>query len=79
MPVVTIRLIEGRTLEQKRELTKVICEAVSRIANTPLDGPRDLREHAAGGLGARRSAVCRPRPALRIRGKQSGDAGAAEA
>lgn len=37
MPVITIHLLEGRTLEQKRELTKVISEAVSRIANTPLD------------------------------------------
>ena len=38
MPVITIRLLEGRTLEQKRELTQVISEAVSRIAKTPLDG-----------------------------------------
>ncbi len=38
MPVITIRLLEGRTLEQKRELTKVVSEAVSRIAKTPLDG-----------------------------------------
>jgi 4-oxalocrotonate tautomerase len=38
MPVITIRLLEGRTQEQKRELTKVISEAVSQIAKTPLDG-----------------------------------------
>jgi 4-oxalocrotonate tautomerase len=38
MPVVTIRLLEGRTLEQKRQLTKVISEAVSQIAKTPLEG-----------------------------------------
>ena len=38
MPVITIRLLEGRTLEQKRELTKVVSEAVSQIAKTPLDG-----------------------------------------
>jgi 4-oxalocrotonate tautomerase len=38
MPVVTIRLLEGRTLEQKRELTKVISEAVAQIAKTPLEG-----------------------------------------
>ncbi|MFB3816859.1 MAG: 4-oxalocrotonate tautomerase family protein [Candidatus Methylomirabilales bacterium] len=38
MPVVTIRLLEGRTLDQKRELTAVISEAVSRIAKTPLEG-----------------------------------------
>lgn len=38
MPVITIRFMEGRTLEQKRELVKVISEAVSRIAKTPLEG-----------------------------------------
>jgi len=38
MPVVTIRLLEGRTLEQKREMTKVISEAVARIGKTSLDG-----------------------------------------
>lgn len=38
MPVITIRLLEGRTQDQRRELAKVISEAVSRIANTPLDG-----------------------------------------
>lgn len=27
MPVITIRLLEGRTLDQKREMTKVISEA----------------------------------------------------
>ena len=37
MPVITIRLLEGRTQEQKRELTRVISEAVSRIAKTPLE------------------------------------------
>jgi 4-oxalocrotonate tautomerase len=38
MPVITIRMLEGRTLEQKREMTRVISEAVSQIAKTPLDG-----------------------------------------
>ena len=38
MPVITIRLLQGRSLEQKRELATVISEAVSRIAKTPLDG-----------------------------------------
>ena len=38
MPVITIQLLEGRTLEQKRELTKVISEAVARIGKTSLDG-----------------------------------------
>ena len=38
MPVITIRMLEGRTLEQKREITKVVSEAVSQIGKTPLDG-----------------------------------------
>lgn len=38
MPVIVIRLLEGRTQDQKRQLTKIISEAVSRIAETPLDG-----------------------------------------
>jgi 4-oxalocrotonate tautomerase len=38
MPVITIQMLEGRTLEQKREMTKIISEAVSQIAKTPLDG-----------------------------------------
>ena len=45
MPVITIRLMEGRTLEQKRELAKVISEAVSRIANTPLQGVHVIFEN----------------------------------
>jgi 4-oxalocrotonate tautomerase len=45
MPVITISLLEGRTLEQKRELTKVISEAVSRIAQTPLDGVHVIFEN----------------------------------
>ena len=38
MPVITIRMLEGRTLEQKREITKVVSEAVSQIGKTPLEG-----------------------------------------
>ncbi len=45
MPVITIRLLEGRTLEQKRELTKVVSEAVSRIAKTPLEGVHVIFEN----------------------------------
>lgn len=47
MPVITIRLLEGRSLEQKRELTKVISEAVSQIAKTPLDGVHVIFEDVA--------------------------------
>lgn len=45
MPVITIRLLEGRTLEQKRELTQAISEAVSRIAKTPLEGVHVIFEN----------------------------------
>ncbi len=34
MPVVTIQMYEGRTIEQKRELVAAITEAVARIAKT---------------------------------------------
>ncbi len=34
MPVITIELYEGRTVEQKRELAKAITDAVVRIAKT---------------------------------------------
>lgn len=47
MPVITIRLLEGRTQEQKRELTRVISEAVSRIGNTPLDGVHVIFENVS--------------------------------
>jgi 4-oxalocrotonate tautomerase len=45
MPVITICLLEGRTLEQKRELAKVISEAVSQIAKTPLEGVHVIFEN----------------------------------
>jgi 4-oxalocrotonate tautomerase len=45
MPVVTIRLLEGRTHEQKRELARVVSEAVARIANTPLEGVHVIFEN----------------------------------
>ena len=34
MPVITVEMYEGRTIEQKRELSKAITEAVVRIAKT---------------------------------------------
>jgi len=45
MPVITIRFMEGRTLEQKREMAKVVSEAVSRIAKTPLAGVHVIFEN----------------------------------
>jgi 4-oxalocrotonate tautomerase len=34
MPLVTVQMFEGRTVEQKRELVAAITEAVVRIAKT---------------------------------------------
>ncbi|MGE3273134.1 MAG: tautomerase family protein, partial [Chloroflexota bacterium] len=34
MPLITIHMFEGRTVEQKRELVAAITEAVVRIAKT---------------------------------------------
>jgi 4-oxalocrotonate tautomerase len=34
MPLITVQLFEGRTIEQKRELVEAITEAVVRIAKT---------------------------------------------
>lgn len=35
MPIITIDMLEGRTLEQKRELAEVITREVCRITNAP--------------------------------------------
>ncbi|KKM11511.1 4-oxalocrotonate tautomerase [Clostridiales bacterium PH28_bin88] len=35
MPIITIEMLEGRTLEQKRELAEAITREVSRITNAP--------------------------------------------
>lgn len=37
MPIVQIDLIEGRTIEQKRELVKRVTEAICQTANCPAD------------------------------------------
>jgi 4-oxalocrotonate tautomerase len=34
MPLITVQMYEGRTVEQKRELVEAITEAVVRIAKT---------------------------------------------
>ena len=38
MPVITIELYEGRTVEQKREMAKAITDAVVRIGKTTPEG-----------------------------------------
>ena len=37
MPYVTVKMIEGRTEEQKRALIKEVTEAVSRTVNAPVE------------------------------------------
>lgn len=37
MPYVTVKMIEGRTDEQKRALVKEVSEAVSRTVNAPVE------------------------------------------
>lgn len=55
MPFVTIELIEGRTLEQKRQMTKDVTEAVANACAIPPDRVhvfiRDLAkdEYGRGG------------------------------
>ncbi|MDF2676650.1 MAG: 4-oxalocrotonate tautomerase [Bacillota bacterium] len=37
MPIVQIEIVEGRTLEQKRELSKKVTEAIVESINVPQD------------------------------------------
>ena len=37
MPLVTVRLFEGRSLEQKSELAKKLTDAVTASLNVPID------------------------------------------
>ncbi|GMA99624.1 2-hydroxymuconate tautomerase [Pelosinus sp. IPA-1] len=37
MPIVQIDMIEGRTVEQKREMAKKVTQAITETANCPAD------------------------------------------
>lgn len=37
MPIITVELLKGRTVEQKREMAKEITKSVSQIAKTPVE------------------------------------------
>ena len=37
MPVVTIAMFDGRSIEQKRELVKGVTEVVARVSGNPAD------------------------------------------
>ncbi|KEO85074.1 2-hydroxymuconate tautomerase [Tumebacillus flagellatus] len=55
MPFVHIEMVEGRTVEQKRELAKRVTEAVSEIAGVPAERVhvifQDMKkeDYASGG------------------------------
>lgn len=38
MPVVNIKIVEGRTVEQKREMTKKVTQAISESIGVPESG-----------------------------------------
>ena len=44
MPYVTVKMLEGRTEEQKRALVKEVTEAVSRTVNAPAENVTDFIE-----------------------------------
>lgn len=44
MPVVIVKLLEGRTAEQKTELAQAITEAVVKIAKTTAEGTQVIYE-----------------------------------
>lgn len=56
MPIVTIKMIEGRTEEQKRALVKEVTEAVSKTVNAPKENVSIIIEemsknhYAIGGV-----------------------------
>jgi 4-oxalocrotonate tautomerase len=54
MPLITVQMYEGRTIEQKRELVAALTEAVVRIAKTTPEGTQVIinevpRHHWAYG------------------------------
>jgi 4-oxalocrotonate tautomerase len=59
MPIVTVQMYDGRSIEQKRELAKDITEVVARVTGNPPDAVHVIihevtRENwANGGILAR--------------------------
>ena len=47
MPIVTIKMIEGRTDEQKRALVEEVTEAVSKTVNAPKEAVTIVIEEMA--------------------------------
>lgn len=59
MPIVQIDMLEGRTVEQKRELVKKVTEAITETAKCPSEAVsiiiRDMPKHNLGQAGKLRS------------------------
>lgn len=59
MPIVQIDMLNGRTLEQKRELVKKVTEAIVETANCPADAVtiiiREMQQENLGKAGKLRS------------------------
>lgn len=59
MPIVQIDMLEGRTVEQKRELVKKVTQAITETANCPADAVtiiiRDMPYENLGKAGKLRS------------------------
>lgn len=59
MPYVTVKMIEGRTDEQKRALVKEVTEAVSRTVNSPVENVtvfiEEISKNNLGVAGVRHS------------------------
>lgn len=55
MPIVQIDMIEGRTIEQKRELVKKVTEVICETANCPAEAVtiviRDAAKHHISKAG----------------------------
>ena len=55
MPLITIDMLEGRTVEQKRELVESMSKLISEKINTPIDHVtviiRDIPRHNWGSRG----------------------------
>ena len=55
MPIVQIDMIEGRTVEQKRQLVKKVTEAICETANCPAEAVtiiiRDAAKHHIAKAG----------------------------
>lgn len=56
MPIINIKMLEGRTIEQKRELVKKVTEAVAQTTGTPAERVSIIIEempkhhYASGGI-----------------------------